>query len=93
MPNYDPGFVCSLYLILALGTLSELSSKAADQDRDNQEVTSIGTIPKELLPVDWPDHSEFFDRALIVRSDLRITVSSLQALILLHWYLYIEVGS
>lgn len=91
---YDPGFVCSLYLVLALGTLSLLSHKAADQDRLNgdNEITTIGTIPKSLLPGEWPEHGEFFNRALIVKVDLRVTVSSLQALILLHWYLYIEVS-
>src|ERR1700749_2458366 len=90
---YDPGFVCGFYLVLALGTLSLLSHKAAEQDRLNgdNEITTIGTIPKSLLPIGWPEHSEFFNRALIVKVDLRVTVSSLQALILLHWYLYIEV--
>jgi hypothetical protein len=90
---YDPGFICGFYLVLALGTLSLLSHKAADQDRLNgdNEITTIGTIPKSLLPIGWPEHSEFFNRALIVKVDLRVTASSLQALILLHWYLYIEV--
>lgn len=45
------------------------------------------------LPVSWPAHDEFFARALGVKPDLRVTLSSLQALILLHWYLYCEVRS
>jgi hypothetical protein len=43
------------------------------------------------MPPEWPVHDEFFERALAVKPDLRVSVSSLQALILLHWYLYTEV--
>jgi hypothetical protein len=43
------------------------------------------------MPSDWPTHDEFFARALSIKPDLRVSVSSLQALILLHWYLYTEV--
>ncbi|KAI9066113.1 hypothetical protein FKP32DRAFT_1589993 [Trametes sanguinea] len=45
------------------------------------------------MPPDWPEHEEFFQFALAVKPDLRVTVSSLQALILLHWYLYTEVSA
>jgi len=46
---------------------------------------------KQLMPSDWPEHDELFERALTVKPDLHVTISSLQALILLHWYLYTEV--
>ncbi|KAF7424362.1 hypothetical protein PC9H_009669 [Pleurotus ostreatus] len=84
---HDPGFVCSLYLILALGTLSELNHKAAKLDESG--TMHPGPL-KKLMPPDWPDHDEFFERALSVKPDLRVTISSLQALILLQWYLYTE---
>jgi hypothetical protein len=92
--SYDPGFICSFYLILALGTLSELSHKAAALDeQQHYEGTKVGEIPEFLLDKTWPEHAEFFERALVTKADLKVTVSSLQALILLHWYLYIEVRS
>ncbi|EJD06683.1 uncharacterized protein FOMMEDRAFT_131550 [Fomitiporia mediterranea MF3/22] len=81
--TYDPGYVCSLYLVLALGTMSELN-KAASLDE------SLDTSVKKVLAPGWPEHEEFFERALAVKPDLRMTISSLQALILLHWYLYTE---
>ncbi|KAH8977702.1 hypothetical protein EDB86DRAFT_3067616 [Lactarius hatsudake] len=59
--QHDPGFLCSVYLIFALGTLSELNH------------------PRD-----------FFQRALSIKPELRVTICSLQALILLHWYLYTE---
>lgn len=83
MPNHDPGFICSVYLVFALGTLSELNHRAQDAPH----------LTKKLLPEEWPEHDEFFERALLVKPDLLVTISSLQALILLHWYLYIEVTS
>ncbi|KAJ8487616.1 hypothetical protein ONZ45_g14269 [Pleurotus djamor] len=82
---HDPGFVCSLYLILALGTLSELNHKAVKLD----DGVPPGGL-KQLMPPDWPNHDDFFERALTVKPDLRVTISSLQALILLQWYLYTE---
>jgi hypothetical protein len=88
LERHDPGFLCSLYLVLALGTLSELSHRATEIDRD--EATEQ-MLPKNLMPKDWPDHHEFFECALLVKPDLRVTISSVQALILLHWYLYTEV--
>lgn len=85
---YDPGFLCSLYLILALGTLSDLSHRVSNSDSN---LHTEPTVSQTLRPSDWPEHREFFSRALAVKPDLRVTISSLQALILLHWYLYTEV--
>ncbi|TFK40059.1 fungal-specific transcription factor domain-containing protein [Crucibulum laeve] len=88
---HDPGYVCSVYLILALGTLSELNHRAVKADIENKADAHLGTaMAKKLMPSNWPEHDEFFERALSVKPDLRVTISSLQALILLHWYLYTE---
>lgn len=87
---HDPGFVCCLYIMLALGTLSELNHRVNGAEKEGQAVGS-GPALKKLMPVDWPSSEEFFERALAVKPDLRVTTSSLQALILLHWYLYTEV--
>lgn len=92
---HDPGFVMSLYLVLALGTLSELNHRfgvSAHPQDPAQYGGALGFAAKTLMPPEWPDYDEFFERALGVKPDLRVTVSSLQALILLHWYLYTEVG-
>ncbi|KAG9039449.1 hypothetical protein FRB95_010738 [Tulasnella sp. JGI-2019a] len=78
-PQDDPGFLCSVYLILALGRLSE--------DNDHMYSGKAG-VPESLK--DYPTHEEFFELALAVKPDLRVTISSLQALILLQWYLYTE---
>ncbi|EKM57818.1 uncharacterized protein PHACADRAFT_251684 [Phanerochaete carnosa HHB-10118-sp] len=86
---HDPGFVCSVYLVLALGTLSELNHRVSGAEKDGQPFGS-GAAMKKLMPPDWPCQEEFFDLALAVKPDLRVTISSLQALILLHWYLYTE---
>lgn len=83
---YDPGYVCCLYLVLALGTMSELNKPVGNVMEDKGDTG----LKKTLVP-GWPEHEEFFERALAVKPDLRMTVSSLQALILLHWYLYTEV--
>ena len=48
-------------------------------------------ITRKLMPLDWPHHEDFFEMALAVKPELKVTISSLQALILLHWYLYTEV--
>ena len=54
----------------------------------------VGTTPKRAVKIDgWPTHEEFFEQALVVKPELRVTTSSLQALVLLQWYLYIEVRS
>ncbi|KAF7327603.1 Zn(2)-C6 fungal-type domain-containing protein [Mycena kentingensis (nom. inval.)] len=85
---YDPGFLCSFYLVLALGTLSDLNNRSVHHKMDYHSSQKL--LVKQLMPPDWPDHDEFFERALSVKPDLRVTMSSLQALILLHWYLYTE---
>ena len=87
---HDPGFVCSVYLVLALGTLSELNHRVSGAEKGGQQV-GTGPALSKFMPQDWPSQEEFFDRALAVKPELRITLSSLQALILLHWYLYTEV--
>lgn len=86
---HDPGFICSVYIVLALGTLSEMNHRASSLD--DQEGKESPRAARNLMPEDWPEHEEFFDRALAVKPDLRVTVTSLQALILLQWYLYTEV--
>ncbi|OBZ78119.1 Regulatory protein CAT8 [Grifola frondosa] len=72
--QHDPGFVCSVYLHGA----GRDAPRRAWARREGDDAPG------------WPAHEEFFDRALAVKPDLRVTVSSLQALILLHWYLYTE---
>ncbi|KAJ6577220.1 fungal-specific transcription factor domain-containing protein [Mycena capillaripes] len=86
--QHDPGFLCSFYLVLALGTLSDLNGRSIHHQIDDSPTQQL--LVKKLMPPDWPEHDEFFERALSVKPDLRVTISSLQALILLHWYLYIE---
>lgn len=88
--QHDPGFICSMYLILALGTLSELNHQGSITDKDKKTPSDSPINTKKLLPTIWPEHDEFFERALAVKPHLRVTISSLQALLLLHWYLYTE---
>jgi hypothetical protein len=88
--QHDPGYVCSMYLVLALGTLSELNHKATLADNGVKSPTDSPISTKKLLPGEWPEHYEFFERALAVKPHLRVTITSLQALILLQWYLYTE---
>jgi len=94
--QHDPGFICSVYLVLALGTLSELNNRACGLDKEAKAngATKVLASPaslKRLMPPEWPEHEEFFQRALAVKPELKVTMSSLQALILLQWYLYTEV--
>ncbi|OCH90336.1 hypothetical protein OBBRIDRAFT_755152 [Obba rivulosa] len=86
--QHDAGFICCLYLVLALGTLSELNHRVSEKEKEGEPASPMA--PKKLMPNDWPAHEEFFERALAVKPELRVTVSSLQALILLHWHLYTE---
>jgi hypothetical protein len=88
--HHDPGFLCSMYLIFGLGTLSELNHRVFERDGARNNSDQIPAV-KDLMGSGWPKHEEFFDCALLVKPDLRVTVSSLQALTLLHWYLYTEV--
>ena len=85
--QHDPGFICCVYLVFALATLSELNHLVSVHEKEG----ASGPVNPKLLMPDWPTHEEFFDRALAVKPDLRVSISSLQALILLHWYLYTEV--
>jgi hypothetical protein len=43
------------------------------------------------MPEGWPEHGEFFEWGLFYKPEIQATTSALQALILLHWYLYTEV--
>ncbi|KAJ7158908.1 fungal-specific transcription factor domain-containing protein [Mycena filopes] len=90
VPQHDPGFLCSFYLVLALGTLSDLNNRSVQHPIEIDDSPTQQLLVKKLMPPDWPEHDEFFERALSVKPDLRVTISSLQALILLHWYLYTE---
>lgn len=83
--EYDPGLVFNIYLVLALGTMSEENKAAGAAFEDPSSPHS------DKFPPGWPHHEDFFKHALPFKPDLRMTISSLQALILLHWYLYCEV--
>lgn len=89
----DPGFVCSVYLVLALGTLSELNDRIDTRHSQGQGIPIGPSVYTEVMPAHWPTSEDLFERALAVKPDLRVTISSLQALILLHWYLYTEVSA
>lgn len=91
--THDPGFVCSVYLIFALGTLSELNHRVNHMVQDGHSIVSGASAMKKVMPADWPSQEEFFELALAVKPELRVTITSLQALILLHWYLYTEVSN
>ncbi|KAJ3485832.1 hypothetical protein NLJ89_g11862 [Agrocybe chaxingu] len=88
--GYDPGHLFSVYLVLALGTLSELNNRAVKANLDEKDHNLGSAAARKLMPHDWPSNDEFFERALGVKPELCVSISSLQALILLHWYLYIE---
>lgn len=92
--QHDPGFICSMYLILALGSMAEMNHILGAKGQDGKMLPPDKEVsPQRLMPKDWPDHEALFERALAVKPDLRVTISSLQALILLHWYLYTEVSA
>jgi hypothetical protein len=83
--RHDQGFICMLYLVLALGTLNDINHRAMDTP------ASSPTMKKTLMPEGWPEHGEFFEWGLFYKPEIQATTSALQALILLHWYLYTEV--
>jgi hypothetical protein len=85
--HHDQGFICMLYLVLALGTLNEVNHRANKADNS---MTSP-TTGKRSMPEGWPEHGEFFEWGLFYKPEIQATISALQALILLHWYLYTEV--
>jgi hypothetical protein len=89
--HHDQGFICMLYLVLALGTLNEVNHRANKMDKDGDTPASSPTLKKKIMPDGWPEHGEFFQWGLFYKPDIQATISALQALILLHWYLYTEV--
>ena len=95
--QHDPGFLCSVYLVLTLGTLLELNHCVCGPDRESRSKSGAGSPSlsninvKALMPPEWPEHESFFQYALAINPELQVMISSLQALILLHWYLYTEV--
>ncbi|KIM89520.1 hypothetical protein PILCRDRAFT_227592 [Piloderma croceum F 1598] len=84
--HHDQGFICMLYLVLALGTLNEVNHRANKADN----TTTSPNAGKRLMPEGWPEHGEFFEWGLFYKPEIQATISALQALILLHWYLYTE---
>lgn len=83
--HHDQGFICMLYLVLALGTLNEVNHRANKGNNPGASPTA------RKMPEGWPEHWEFFDWGLFYKPEIQATISALQALILLHWYLYTEV--
>ncbi|KAF7972051.1 hypothetical protein HWV62_19191 [Athelia sp. TMB] len=82
--RHNQGFICTMYLVLALGTLND-SNRRANKLPEGQTSPAM-----PLMPDGWPNHSEFFEWGLFYKPEIQATISALQALILLHWYLYIE---
>lgn len=72
----DSGFLCCMYLIFALGTLCVQNRRIHQAERVEEN---------------WPNHEEFYDLALALKPDLQNSISTLQALLILHWYLFTEV--
>jgi len=72
----DSGFLCCVYLIFALGTLCVQNRRIHQAERVEEN---------------WPSHEEFYDLALALKPDLQNSISTLQALLILHWYLFTEV--
>jgi hypothetical protein len=85
--RHDQGFICMLYLVLALGTLNDVNHRA---NQGNTPAASP-TTRKRLMPEGWPEHGEFFEWGLYYKPEIQATTSALQALVLFHWYLYTEV--
>lgn len=76
----DSGFLCSVYLVLALGTLCE-----------ENKILRVSLPRASKLYMDWPHPETFYSYAISLKPDLPNNITTLQALILFHWYLYIEV--
>lgn len=85
--RHDQGFICTAYLVLALGTLNDVNRRANNADN----LATSPTVRKKLMPEGWPEYGEFFEWGLFYKPEIQATVSALQALILFHWYLYTEV--
>lgn len=75
----DAGFLCSVYLVFALGTMAVRNRRVHGSENGDD------------VEEHWPSHEYFYDLALVLKPDLANSISTLQALILLHWYLYCEV--
>ncbi|KAG5637422.1 hypothetical protein H0H81_004629 [Sphagnurus paluster] len=93
--SHDPGYICSVYLVLALGTLSELNHRAikAELSGSGDNIGHLGsTVAKKFMPPDWPEHDEFFERALSVKPDLRRQGRTLWRLVGSLVRLSIELG-
>ncbi|KIY51149.1 hypothetical protein FISHEDRAFT_71439 [Fistulina hepatica ATCC 64428] len=88
-PGVDPGFLVSFYLIMALGTLNELNTRTLRRNDSQDNAVALAEAHRHLFP-GWPTYNDIFQRALSVKWQLRQSQSSLQAIILLHWYLYTE---
>lgn len=86
--RHNQGFICTMYLVFALGTLNEVNHRAF---LDEESPVSSPTVKKKYQLEGWPDHDEFFEWGLFYKPEIQATISALQALILLHWYLYTEV--
>jgi hypothetical protein len=90
--QHDFGFLCCVYLLFAFGTLSELNHHACGLDNEAKSKAGAGTSPssnvgaQSLIPSEWPEHEDLFQRAVAVKPELRVTISSLQSLVLFHWY-------
>lgn len=87
--RHDQGFICTLYLVLALGTLNEVNHRVNQKGKDG--ITTPADKAK-MMPEGWPEHGEFFDWGLFYKPEIQATISALQSLVLLHWYLYTEVS-
>ncbi|PFH46648.1 hypothetical protein AMATHDRAFT_94955, partial [Amanita thiersii Skay4041] len=87
----NPGQFCGVYLVLALGLLSERNHRAwttsdgASFGLDDGSGGLLGVSPG------WPSHEVFFEGAPSIKPDFRASVSGLQTLILFHWYMTTEV--
>lgn len=73
----DSGFIASVYLVFSLGTLSILNTRLANA---------------ETVEEVWPSHDEFYEHAIACRPEFQNTITTLQTLLALHWYLYTEVN-
>ena len=71
----DSGFLCCVYRIFALGTLSVENRRICQAERVEEN---------------WLSHEEFYDLALALKPDLQNSISTLQARLILHWYLFIK---
>lgn len=72
----DSGFLCSVYLVFAIGTLFLFNKRIHGAERMDEI---------------WPSYEEFYDHAIVLRPDLQSSLTTLQALCALHWYLSTEV--